>query len=135
MTDYQYSPEQALARDLLTLAVNGGINHWARVHGYSVDCPPDQVRAEGIDIADRSLWTVELTDIEQAVTKVIEQPAACGALDSGVDQAILSHAATALHASLIAHRHQLPMTDDAQLDRRIADIVIQVAIAGEVIYG
>jgi hypothetical protein len=79
MTDYPYSPQQALARDVLTLAVNGGITRWARVHGYTVNCPPEQVRAEGIDIADRSLWTVDLGDIERAIAKLIATPDQCAA--------------------------------------------------------
>ena len=47
MTEQQsgYTPEQAMARDLIDTAVNGSINHWARVHGYLIDCPPAAVRA------------------------------------------------------------------------------------------
>ena len=64
MTDeFTYTAEQALARSVLLTAVNGGINHWARVHGFTVDCPPEQVRAEGVDTEDdRSLWHVDLDD-------------------------------------------------------------------------
>ncbi|HEV7195793.1 MAG TPA: hypothetical protein VGN19_07630, partial [Pedococcus sp.] len=63
MTDeFTYTTEQALARSVLLTAVNGGINHWARVHGFTVDCPPEQVRAEGVDtVDDRSLWHVDLS--------------------------------------------------------------------------
>ena len=138
MTDeFTYSPEQALARDVLITAVNGGINHWARVHGYTADCPPEQARAEGVDtVDDRSLWHVDLADIQRSINKLIEQPARCAAPDSGIDQDVLSNVGIALQARLIARRNNVALGQDARVatDSRIADIVFQVAVADEVVY-
>jgi hypothetical protein len=65
MTDtYTDTPEQDVARDPLITAVNGGINRWARVHGCTVNAPAGQIRAEGIDLADRSLWQVSLANLQ-----------------------------------------------------------------------
>ncbi len=75
MTDLAgYSADQALNRDLLLNAVNGASLHWARVHGYTADCAPDEVRAEGIDLGTRAVWSVDLDDIDRAVTILIDQP-------------------------------------------------------------
>jgi hypothetical protein len=138
MTDeFTYTPEQALARDVLLAAVNGGINHWARVHGFTADCPPEQVRAEGVDtVDDRSMWYVDLADIQRSITKLIEQTAQCTAPDSGIDQEVLTDVGLALKAALIARRNNLPLAEDARIetDARVADIVFQVAIADEVLY-
>jgi hypothetical protein len=73
-TPHPYTPEQTFARDLLIAAINGGINRWARVHGYSIDVPADQVRAEGVDTADRAIWTVTLADLQAAMNKLVADP-------------------------------------------------------------
>jgi len=73
-----YSPQQAFARDVLTAAVNGGIRHWACMHGYQWDVPPGQVHAEGVDDRDgRSLWRVDLDDIQRALDTLTDDPDLC----------------------------------------------------------
>ena len=75
MTDLTgYTTEQALNRDLLVNAVNGASLHWARVHGNTADCPPDEVLAEGIHLGTRAVWSVDLDNIDRAVTVLIDQP-------------------------------------------------------------
>jgi hypothetical protein len=138
MTDeFTYTPEQALARSILLTAVNGASLYWARVHGYTVNCAPAQVHAEGVDtLDDRSLWHVDLDAIQRSITKLIEQPAHCAAPDSGIDPDVPTNVGLALQAALIARRNNLPLAEDARVetDPRIADIVFQVAVADEVIY-
>jgi hypothetical protein len=73
-TPNPYTPEQTFARDLLIAAINGGINRWARVHGDSIDVPADQVRTEGVDIADRAIWTVTLVELQAAMNKLGGRP-------------------------------------------------------------
>lgn len=142
MTDeFTYTPEQALARSVLLTAVNGGINHWARVHGFSVDCPPEQIRAEGVDtIDDLSLWHVDLDDIQRSITKLIEQPEQCAAPDSGIDFEQL-HAvgesladARARQLNDLAEIQIVPVRHADKIHLIIADHVFQVAVADEVIY-
>lgn len=139
--EFSYTPEQALARSVLLTAVNGGINHWARVHGFNVDCPPEQVRAEGVDtVDDRSLWHVDLDDIQRSITKLIEHPEQCAAADSGID---FDHLHAISESLADARTRQLTDITDIQVvpARRadkihliIADHVFQVAVADEVIY-
>jgi hypothetical protein len=142
MTDeFTYTPEQALARSVLLTAVNGGINHWARVHGFTVDCPPEQVRAEGVDtVDDRSLWHVDLDDIQRSITKLIEHPEHCAAPDSGIDldqlHAVSESLADARTRQLtdITEIQIIPPRHADKIHLIIADHVFQVAVADEVIY-
>ncbi len=137
-----YSPEQALARDLLIHALNGGASvYWAHVHGVTVDCPPEQVRAEGVDtVDDRSLWHVDLDDIQRSITKLIEHPEQCAAADSGIDfeqlHAVGESLADARTRQLtdIADIQVVPARRADKIHLIIADHVFQVAVADEVIY-
>jgi hypothetical protein len=139
--EFTYTPEQALARSILLTAVNGGINHWARVHGFTVDCPPEQVRAEGVDtVDDRSLWHVDLDDIQRSIAKLIEQPEQCAAPDSGID---LDHLHAVSESLADARTRQftditeiqiIPSRHADKIHLIIADHVFQVAVADEVIY-
>lgn len=140
MTD-TYSPDQAFARDLLIAAVNGGINRWARVHGYLIDAPAEQVRAEGIDLMDRSVWSITLADLTAAIDKLINDPAQCAEPGSGIDTDLIDSVSDLLAA---ARAHQLTSlsaaigTDSSDrvgpLGHVVADVVFQVAVADEVIY-
>ncbi len=142
MTDeFTYTTEQAFARSVLLTAVNGGINHWARVHGFTVDCQPEQVRAEGVDtVDDRSLWHVDLDDIQRSITKLIEAPEQCAAPDSGIDQdqlqAVSESLADARTRQLtdLADIQIIPARHADKIHQIIADHVFQVAVADEVIY-
>jgi hypothetical protein len=135
-----YTPEQAFARDLLITAVNGGINRWARVHGYLIDAPADQVRAEGIDTMDRSVWSITLADLTAAIDKLITDPAQCADPGSGIDteligsvSEILADARERRIESLSAIRI-IPARHTDPIGQIVADVVFQVAVADEVIY-
>ena len=137
MTD-TYTPEQAFARDLLITAVNGGINRWARVHGYTVDAPAEQIRAEGIDTVDRSVWSITLADLNSAIDKLISDPAQCADPGSGIDpeligsvSEILADARERRIDSLTAIRIIATRHTDA-ITQIVADAVFQVAVADEV---
>lgn len=128
-----YTPQQSFARDLLTIAVNGAINHWARVHGYRADAPLAQVLAEGVDLRDdRSLWVVDLADIQHAIDAIIDTPDLC--FDPAFDPAIRDRVITLLRGTRedLLGGHQASHGD--RVDPTLADIVVQVAVAGEVIY-
>jgi hypothetical protein len=138
-----YPAEHALARDLLIHAINGPeINHWASVHGYTVDCPPEQVRAQGVHTTDRSAWVIDLDDISRAVTKLVEQPLACGHLLGGDTEPLIavSHALAAARATHLTRVADLPPGDDVapNYDRdnfecMVTEIVFRVAVASEAI--
>jgi len=132
-----YSPEQALARDVLIIAVNGGITHWARVHGYQVDCPPEQVSAEGVDVEDdRSLWRVTLPDLQDAITKIAENPGGCvESYQPDSEYGELVELLRSVRTQLSDGAALLDIAETAELDGAAADMIFQVATCGEVIYG
>ena len=133
-----YTAEQALNRDLLVHAVNGASLHWARVHGYTADCPPDHVRAEGINVHTRAMWRVDLDDIERAVRKVIERPLACGDVDVIIDAGLLTcvgEILTVARRRRLTHVASLPAVQAGRLhynrtefEQMVADVVLQVAV-------
>ena len=129
-----------MARDLLITAVNGGINRWARVHGYTVDAPAEQIRAEGIDTTDRSVWSITLADLNSAIDKLITDPAQCADPGSGIDpeligsvSEILADARERRIDSLTAIRIVSTRHTDA-IAQIVADVVFQVSVADGVIY-
>jgi hypothetical protein len=135
-----YTPEQAFARDLLITALNGGINRWARVHGYLVDALAEHIRAEGIDSVDRSVWSVTLADLNRAIDKLITAPEQCTDPGSGIDPEIIDGVSEILTdarerriESLTAIRITPARHTDA-IAQIVADVVFQVAVADEVIY-
>ncbi|MDT0262295.1 hypothetical protein [Jatrophihabitans lederbergiae] len=133
-----YTLEHAFARDVLTIAVNGGINHWARVHGYLIDCPPTDVRAEGIDARDeRSLWHLDLDNVQEAITKLATHPEDCFAPDSGIDDTFRSAIPAllpAIQSELATNGYPRARFYADRVDATMADLVVQVAVADEVIY-
>jgi hypothetical protein len=136
-----YSPQQALARDLLIHALNGGASvYWAHVHGVTVDCPPEQVRAEGIHVGDRSVWSADLDDITRAVTKLIEHPDDCAERGHVSDSRTLPYVSATLAAARAQGLRRVADLAQAEADysvleshELIADVVFQVAVYGEVI--
>lgn len=138
-----YTAEQALSRDLLILALNGASLYWVRVHGYTVDCPPDQVRAEGVDTTDRSVWIVDLDDMIRAVTKLIQRPLSCGDAEFVCDVGMLTCVGSTLAiararnlasvANLPAFEAGGPGYNRLEFEQLIADVVFQVAVHDEVI--
>ncbi|WP_375502658.1 hypothetical protein [uncultured Jatrophihabitans sp.] len=135
-----YSPDQALARDLLVTSLSGASLCWARVHGYIAEGLPEEIRAEGIHIQDRSVWTINLADITDAVTELIEHPdlvAAPGAISDG---RTLPYVAASLAAARQQELRRVVDLDTADADysateshELIADVVFQLAATGEVV--
>jgi hypothetical protein len=136
-----YTPEQAFARDVLIAAVNGGINRWAHVHGYLIDAPADQIRAEGIDKTDRSIWHITLADLQNALHKLTTDPEQYAAPDAPTVAARVHAAAATIRAAqgklaagitptsgLPFYADLMPSIGDA------ADVVVQIAATAEVIH-
>ncbi len=148
MTDLTgYSSEQALNRDLLVNAVNGASLHWARVHGYTADCPPDEVLAEGIHLGTRAVWSIDLDDIDRAVTVLIEAPLTYARPGRTSDPQLLTLVSSALAvarehgvttvAAILGVADDLTVsalgTDPAAFEQLVVDVVFQIATLGEVI--
>jgi len=138
-----YTAEQELDRDLLVHAVNGASLLWARVHGYTADCPPEQVRAEGIHLGTRAVWSVDLDDIDRALTALIDQPLTYARPDRISDPQLL----TLVSSALAVAREQAITTVDAipsvadgvtdydpeAFELLVVDVVFQIAALGQVI--
>jgi hypothetical protein len=138
-----YTAQQALNRDLLVNAVNGASLHWARVHGYTADCPPEQVRAEGIHLGTRAVWSVDLDDIDRAVTALIDQPLTYAHPDRISDPQLLTLVSSALAVARergVTTVAAIPGVTDGVTDydpnafeQMVVDVVFQIATLGEVI--
>ena len=141
MTDeITYTAEQALARSILLTAVNGASLYWARVHCYTVDCAPEQVNAEGIHLRDRSVWSIDLTDISRAITKLIERPTDCADPEAISDNRALPCVSGTLAAARQQELTRVANLEPAEADyiptqsrELIADAVFQLAVTDEVI--
>ena len=141
MTDeFTYTAEQALARSILLTAVNGASLYWARVHCYTVDCAPEQVHAEGIHLRHRSVWSVDLTDISGAVTKLIERPHRLVHPEAISDNRTLPYVSGTLAAARQQGLTRVADLEPAEADytatqsrELIADVVFQLAVTDEVI--
>lgn len=138
-----YTTTQALNRDLLLHAVGGASLHWARVHGYTADCPPEQVRAEGIHLRTRAVWSVDLDDIDRAATELIEAPLNYAHPTSISDPHLLTLVSSALAVAreqAVAQVADIPGVTHAVTDydadafaQLVVDVVFQAAATGEVI--
>jgi hypothetical protein len=132
-----YTPRQAFARDILTAAVDGGSSYWARIWSYRSDCPPDQVLAVGVDTEDgQSLFHVSLDDIQAAIDNVADRPDTCGfgRLDRRW-RVRLPELLRSIRDQLDAGAYPHSVYDTSQIDAADADLILQVAMAEQVIYG
>jgi hypothetical protein len=133
-----YTARQRFAVDVLNAALGGGIQHWARVTAQTTTGPAGAIAAEGIDLADdRSFWHVTLSDVEKAIDKVIDRPEDCFGPDAGIDPVFSASIPTLLRAirdELTSHGYPLPQVYAERVDAVMGDIVVQVAVADEVIY-
>jgi hypothetical protein len=132
-----YTPAQAFARDVLTAAVDGGSTYWARTWTYHSDCPPDQVLAFGVDIEDDlSLWQVSLDDIQAALDSIADRPADCGFGPLARRWRVrLPALLRSIRSQLAAGAYPHEVYDTTQIDAADADLILQVAVAEQVIYG
>jgi hypothetical protein len=132
-----YTPQQSFARDVLTAAIDGGSTYWARVGTYRSDGPPDQVLAVGVDLEDdRSLWQANLDDIQAALDKVADRPGECGfgtlARRWRVRLPDLLHS---IRTQLASGAYPHEIYDTSQIDAADADLILQVAVGEQVMYG
>lgn len=143
MTDLTgYTAEQALNRDLLISAVNGASLHWARIHGYTADGAPEEVLAEGVHLGTRAVWSVDLDDIDRAVTILIDQPLTYARPDRISDPQLLTLVSSALAAARergVTTAAEIPGVADsvtdyhpAAFEQLVVDVVFQIAALGEV---
>lgn len=141
MTDeVTHTPEQALARSILLTALNGASLYWARVHGYTVDCAPEQVHAEGVHLRDRSVWRIALADISHSMTKLIGDPLACAKPGWVSDSQMLPYVSATLAAARQQGLTRVADLATAEADysptqsrELIADVVFQLAVTDGVI--
>lgn len=133
-----YTAQQCFAQDVLAAALAGGIAHWARVGDVHRDPNGAPVAAAGVDLDDtRSAWSVDLADVTRAIARVIDHPEDCFAPDATINPLFTG----SIPVLLRAIRHQLdtagyplPRFFTDRVDAVMGDIVVQVAVAGEVIY-
>lgn len=117
-----------LAGDLITTAVEGGINYWAQVSGYQWDGVPVQVTVHEIEPSEDQK--------EAVVCKVttVEMVQAIGDLVAGRVKAFSSMG----YGQTFRDRLIAWMTgneDDFDFDANDADAMMQIACLGEVVYG
>ena len=134
----RYTAHQSFARDVLTVALAGGIAHWARIGDVRRDPDGALLAASGVDLDDsRSAWSIDLTDVEDAVGRVINHPEDCFAPDATVNPLFTGSIPVLLRAirdQLDTTGYPLPRFYAERVDAVMGDIVVQVAVAGEVIY-
>ncbi len=102
--------------DILTTAVEGGIGYWSvgRNYVWSDDGPTSvEIREDGEDI-----WhTVDRSTIRKGMK-------------------ILLSGATSVHESYLQTLRQANRDNDAgDIDAEIADMIVQVGVLGDVVYG
>ena len=112
--------------DVLTTAVEGGINYWAQVTSYTWNT--EVVADRGVTITDveDSGATVRVTvaSIATALGKFTRGTAEEAAALVGVHPSYVSQIRTANREN-----------DGGEIDAEYADMIVQVAALGEVIYG
>ena len=129
LIDLGYDPHEAFARHLLTVTVrSGAVNGWARVHGYTVDCPPRQVRAAGVDVHTDVLRRVDLSDVTAAAKTFAANPRG---RPPAADEARVSTALAAIHADPSRGSYPSPPDLAARIDQRAAALIFQIAARGQ----
>lgn len=115
--------------DVLTTAVEGGINYWAQVSGYRWNCPPAERGVTVHDVVGDDIppegRRVTLDDIARAVNAIAKAPL------SDPEPVALG-----LHRQYRRQVVEASRENDAgDIDAGLADAIVQVAVFGEVIYG
>ena len=125
MTKRSAEREQFLA-DIITTAVEGGINYWAAVSSYhwSFEEP-----------ATTKVTVHEMDDDEMDYKEVgvrVDIGCIAGAISKIIDRNVELH----LHESYRQSIAEASSANDTgELDSIFADIIVQVAVLGDVIYG
>jgi hypothetical protein len=112
--------------DMLTTAVEGGIQYWAQVVSYRWDCPAAArhvtiIEHENTDQDDPPKITVTLDMIASALGRFMRDEDGCRFVESAGDGQVK-----------LANRTN---GDDGDVDAGDADCILQIAALGEVIYG
>lgn len=113
------TPTKQIASDVLITAVEGGSGYWAAFRNYTTTKEPlGAVSVEVRDAESGGTWhKVTLADVTAAIKKV-----ASGSVK--------------VHSSYVRRMAIMVVRpDDADYDATDADIVLQVAVLGDVIYG
>ena len=107
--------------DIITTAIEGGIDYWAIVHKATMyNCRVILFESEAYDEespSENNKITVGYRDINKAIKKIIETK------------------------ELVAKEYETELfyadkyNDSSEIDSVLADIIFQVAVFGEVVYG
>lgn len=119
MKPTQEDEDQFLA-DIITTAIEGGTGYWAAVSNYKWDCPPDQT------FAILHEWDDDQGEYQNK-GKVVDRIT----ILKGIDKAKKSKREDFKHRVEVAE-----LTADAcEIDADDADILVQLGLFGEVVYG
>lgn len=103
-------------KDVFYAAIEGGVNYWAAVTDYDVD--DARVVLSDIEDEDGERWEVTTATVGKGIETIV-------AGGAEVNREILRQ------ASLIHHGHY----DLADVDAWVADVVVQVGLFGEIVFG
>lgn len=114
-----------LAGDILVAAIEGGSNYWAAYRSVN--------RTEDLTITDAVIieWDEDKTEREMTKKKITRE-SVIKALNLVADGRILPLDHTIISA---AHLCRIGVWDGGEMDAYRSDVVLQVALFGEVIYG
>lgn len=116
--------------DVMTTAVEGGINHWASVSEYRWDRDKHAADAIGVTIHDDS---DEGDDFESKRITLDDIASAIAKIRANKDDAFaFAHSGGYWVQFWLADRTN---GEDGDYDAGIADTIVQVAVHGEVVYG
>lgn len=109
-------------RDLLIIAVEGGVNYWANIAEYRHSDPdPHAVLVEVAEDGEPRQHRLDLTDIHQAIFAVVRGD------EFGYFPASLRRR--------LAFQLLNGEPDAGEFDASDADCIAQVAVLGEIVYG
>lgn len=106
--------------DVLTTAVEGGINYWAMVSNYNYDTPAEtRVTVHELDDDGNPSGYVDITitEIARAIQSVLI-----------TDTSLPSHVRSTI-------RETNAENDAGDIDAELADVIMQFAVLGRITYG
>ena len=113
--------DEFLSNCIIT-AVEGAIGYWSEVDKYHHTPGPARVRVHELDEPKKPFVPVDIKRIDKAIQKII---------------ASVDGKSVKIHSTYVAKIAGAYATNDesSEVDAEIADIIMQVAVLGEVIYG
>lgn len=128
---------QEFLTDILITAVEGGVNYWAQAGGYRYSGPAkDRGVTLYIDDIDESDVLLDVIhdenpdDPEQVVTRVT-----LADIEEGIRRILYEDDFKASGQLLVAVLEPSANNDAGEIDAEIADIIIQAAVFGELVFG